>query len=44
MAEAIFYYKIQSVCVSVCMSVQNRLPSYAYYGDEAFTGDSMGLG
>ena len=37
--HAILYYKIQSVY----MSVRNRLPNYAYYGDEAFTGDSMGL-
>ena len=41
-------YKIQSVCVSVClfvsMLVRNRLPNHAYYGDEAFAGDSVGLG
>ena len=24
------------------MFVWNRLPNHAYYGDEAFTGDSMG--
>ena len=34
---AILYYKIQSVCVSVCMSVRNRLPNYAHYDVEAFT-------
>ena len=32
-----------SVCLSVRMSVRNRLPKYARYGDEAFTCDSMGL-
>ena len=26
------------------MSVRNRLPNHAYYGDEAFAGDSVGLG
>ena len=26
------------------MLVQNRLPNHAYYGDEAFAGDSVGLG
>ena len=26
------------------MSVRNRLPNHAYYDDEAFTGDSVGLG
>ena len=30
--------------LSVCMSVRNRLPNNAYYGDEAFTSDSMGPG
>ena len=29
---------------SVCMSVPSRLPNHAYYGDKAFTGDSVGLG
>ena len=38
------YYKIQSVCVSVCMSVRNRLLNHAYEGDKASTGDSMGPG
>ena len=44
----ILYYKIQSVCVIVCLSVclfmWNRLPNHAHYGDESFTGDSVGLG
>ena len=46
----ILYVKIQSVCVIVCvceyvsMFVWNRLPNYAQYGDEAFAGDSEGLG
>ena len=44
----ILYYEIQSVYVSVClfvsMLVRNRLPNHAYYGDEAFAGDSVGLG
>ena len=31
------------MCVCVCMSVRNRLPNHAYYGDETFTGDSMDL-
>ena len=26
------------------MLVLNRLPNHAYYGDEAFAGDSVGLG
>ena len=26
------------------MSVRNRLPNHAYYGDEAFAGDPVGLG
>ena len=26
------------------MPAPNRLPNHAYYGDEAFTGDSVGLG
>ena len=26
------------------MLVRNRLPNHAYYGDEAFSGDSVGLG
>ena len=33
-----------SLSVCVCMSVRSRLPNHAYYGDEAFTGHSMGLG
>ena len=33
-----------SVCICVCMFVGNRLPNHAYYGDEAFTGYSVGLG
>ena len=43
---AILYYKIQSVCVCVyvCMLVRNRLQNHVYYGDEAFAGDSVGLG
>ena len=44
--DNILYYKIQSVCVSVCeyvsMLVQNRLLNHAYYGHEAFAGDSVG--
>ena len=44
----ILYYKIQSVCLCVsmyvCMLVWNRLQNHAYYGDEAFAGDSVGLG
>ena len=26
----------------VCLSVQNRLPNHAHYGDEPFTGESIG--
>ena len=26
------------------MLVRNRIPNYAYYSDEAFAGDSVGLG
>ena len=33
-----------SVCLFVSMLVRNRLPNHAYYGDEAFAGDSVGLG
>ena len=33
-----------SECVSICLSVRNRLPNHAYYGDEAFAVDSVGLG
>ena len=33
-----------SVCVYVCVSVRNMLPNHAYYGDEAFEGESVGLG
>ena len=32
------------VCEYVSMLVRNRLPNHAYYGDEAFAGDSVGLG
>ena len=34
------------MCVFVCVSmlVRNRLPNHAYYDDEAFAGDSVGLG
>ena len=28
----------------LCMLVRNRLQKHAYYGDEAFAGDSVGLG
>ena len=28
----------------VCMSVRNRLQNHAHYSDEAFAGDSVGLG
>ena len=45
------YYKIQSVCVCVSMLVCEYLcwsgisfPNHAYYGDEAFAGDSVDLG
>ena len=38
----ILYHKIQSVCD--CMYMWNRLPNHARYGDEPFTGDSVGLG
>ena len=46
LANIILYYKSQSVCVSVCVSmfVRNRLPNHAYYGGEAFSGDLVGLG
>ena len=44
----ILFYIIQSIYVTVClsvgMSVRNRLPNHAYYGEEAFTGDSIGPG
>ena len=33
-----------SVSLFVSMLVQNRLPNHAYYGGEAFAGDSVGLG
>ena len=33
-----------SVCLFVSMLVRNRLQNHAYYGDEAFAGDSVGLG
>ena len=32
------------VCLPVCFLVRNRLQNHAYYGDEAFAGDSVGLG
>ena len=43
--DYVLYNKFTSfpVCLSVCLSVRNRLPNYAYYDDENFTGDSMGL-
>ena len=44
LATFILYYKIQSVYLSVCMSVWNGLPNHVYYSDEALTGDSIGLG
>ena len=28
----------------VCFLVRNRLQNHAHYGDEAFAGDSVGLG
>ena len=31
-----------SVCLFVSMLIRNRLPNHAYYGDEAFAGDSSG--
>ena len=33
-----------SVCLSLSMFVRNRLQNHAYYGDEAFAGDSVGIG
>ena len=33
-----------SVGLFVSMLVQNRLQNHAYYSDEAFAGDSVGLG
>ena len=33
-----------SVCLFVSMLVRNRLQNHAYYGDEAFASDSVGLG
>ena len=32
------------MCLCVSMLVGNRLPNYVYYGGEAFTGDSVGIG
>ena len=32
------------MCEYVSMLVRNRLANHAYYGDEAFAGDSVGLG
>ena len=32
------------VCLFLSMLVRNRLPNHAYHGDEAFAGDSVGLG
>ena len=34
------------MCVYLCVSVsvRNRLPNHAYYNDEAFAGDSVGVG
>ena len=29
--------------LSVFLSVRKRFPNHVYYGDEAFTGDSIGL-
>ena len=47
-STSILYYKIQSVCVCVSMYVRmlvrNRLQNHAHYSDEAFAGDSVGLG
>ena len=31
------------MCLSVSVLVRNRLPYHAYYSDEAFAGDSVGL-
>ena len=44
--QVILHYKVQSVCVSVYVSmfVRNRLPTHAYYSDGAFAGDAVGLG
>ena len=33
-----------TICLSVCMFVRNRLPNHAYYSDEAFICNSMALG
>ena len=33
-----------SVYLFVSMFVRNRLQNHVYYGDEAFAGDSVGLG
>ena len=33
-----------SVWLSICLSIWNRLPNHAHYGDESFAGDSLGLG
>ena len=33
-----------SVCEYVSMLVRNRLQNHAYYGNEAFAGDLVGLG
>ena len=32
------------MCLCVTMLVRNRLPNHVYYGDEAFAGDTVGLG
>ena len=41
-----FCFNLISESSHVCVSafVCNRLPNYAYFSDETFTGDSMGLG
>ena len=46
--NCIGYGNLNSVCLcdclSICMSMWNRLPNHAHYGDESFAGDSLGLG
>ena len=40
----ILHYKIcLCVYVFVCVSLRNRLTSHAYYTDETYTGDAIGI-
>ena len=32
------------LCMYLCMLIRNRLQNHAYYGNEAFAGESVGLG